>query len=299
MDTTDEHSERLMREESKVRLPNVDEVLNLGYSIHVSDDPALVGKKSQDIAKRRVDLFLEIETEKGSPERAYYECVSAIANSLGRGITRRKENYMKALERALTERNERRIAYKESQKGSNGFNLGWRMLKPVALGLSGILTAQFVGLFTSIGSLVHTTAVEQSSTALGSAVLTLVINIAASILMGVVFIIVGRSISLYMIGYRNRQIERDYRNECYIAELNYEEAKLLEFGIYRRQLCSAWQQYAGEEYPETISYQNVTEGDIIARHKMEQRAQLSDLSDIRAVARIVRRFRGRKRPSQA
>jgi len=37
--------------EAKVRLPNVDEVLNLGYAVHVADDPAS-GEEARSLARR-------------------------------------------------------------------------------------------------------------------------------------------------------------------------------------------------------------------------------------------------------
>ena len=77
--------------EAKIRLPNVDEALNIGYAIHSADDPALRNKIAQQNAQIVVGKFLALETEPGSPEEAYLTCVRAIVHSQARGITRRKE----------------------------------------------------------------------------------------------------------------------------------------------------------------------------------------------------------------
>lgn len=280
-----------LNEAARMRLPNVDEVVNLGHAMHLADDSTLEGKHSQTVARNRVKLFLEIQTDAGTPERAYYECVSDIANSIGRGITRRKEQYLERLETALEERNFRKELLRESRKGGRGLNAGWYILRPLALFVGGILIAQILGIFTPIGTMVHTAAAAQSSSMAVGGWISLIINMLASFLAGIAFLLVGKSISIYWASYKSAQIGDSFRSMCYLAELAYEEAKLRELTLFRRQLCQAWKLYTGEEYPDTISYQNVTESDILARHRIEQRAELSSMSDLRALVRFIKRIK--------
>src|SRR5215467_11659395 len=86
--------------EGKIRLPNVDEALNIGYAIHSADDPALRNKVAQQNARMVVEKFLALKAEPASPEEAYLTCVRAIVHSQARGITRRKEKYINDLKAA-------------------------------------------------------------------------------------------------------------------------------------------------------------------------------------------------------
>jgi len=90
--------------EAKIRLPNVDEALNIGYAIHSADDPALRNKIAQQNAQLVVKQFLALEAEAGSPEEAYLTCVRAIVHSQARGIARRKERYIQDLKAAQLKR---------------------------------------------------------------------------------------------------------------------------------------------------------------------------------------------------
>lgn len=297
MEEEDQELKGLLSPASRVVLPDVDEALTVGYAIHVADDPALEGRNSKKLAQRRVDHFYEIKTNPGTPARAYYECVTGIAVSLGRGLTRRKEAYLKQLEKALANRNLRLDAMRMSRKGSRGLNVLWRISRPFTYWLTGVLVAQFIGLFTSMGVMVHTAAHQQTSSTFAAGAVVLAINIAGSALLGAMFVALGKSVSAYWLSYVSSQIEKEYGTACYLADMHYEESKLLELTIYREQLRQAWRQYAGEEYPERISYQMVTEGDILARRRLEQRAGLSNLGDLRSLVRFIQRVRniGKKR----
>jgi hypothetical protein len=263
--------------EAKIRLPNVDEALNIGYAIHSADDPALKNKIAQQNAAIVVGKFLALETDPGSPEEAYLTCVRAIVHSQSRGITRRKEQYSCDLRAAQLRRRRQRNSIRQSRRSNDWLNSAWRLLGPLILGLTGYLVAHVVGVFVP----------EEVATQTGSRI--------PAILMGLVFVAVGRSIGFYLNEMARNKIEAEYNSRCYLAFLTYEIGKLKEFRQYRKQLCEAWQQYTGEDYPITASYQMVMESDIETRRQLERHLQVYDTGYIRALMRVTRIVRGKRK----
>jgi hypothetical protein len=273
----DIRSALFLKPESKIRLPNVDEALNIGYAIHSADDAALKDKVAQQNARIVVSNFLALETEPGSPEEAYLTCVRAIVHSQSRGITRRKEQYIRDLRAAQLRRRRQRNSIRESRRSTDWLNSAWRLLMPLILGLTGYLFAHVVGVFVP----------EEVATQTGSRI--------PSILMGLVFVAIGRSVGFYMNEMARNKIEAEYNSRCYLAFLTYEIGKLREFRQYRKQLCEAWLQYTGEHYPITASYQMVMESDIETRRQLERHLQVYNTGYIRLMMRMVRIVRGKRR----
>ena len=266
-----------MSPEAKIRLPNVDEALNVGYAIHSADDPALRDKVAQQNARIVLKKFLAVETEPGSPEDAYLNCVRAIVHSQARGIARRKERYIQDLKAAQLRRRRQRNSIRQSRRSNDWLNSAWRLLGPVILGLSGYLFAHLLAAFVP----------EEMATQTGSRI--------PAILMGLVFVAIGRSIGFYLNEAQRNKIESEYNSRCYLAFLTYESGKLREFKQYRRQLCEAWLQYTGEEYPITASYQMVMESDIETRRQLERHLLVYDTGYIRLLLRTIRILRGKRK----
>ena len=263
--------------EAKIRLPNVDEALNVGYAIHSADDPALRNKIAQQNAQIVVERFLSLEAEAGSPEEAYLTCVRAIVHSQARGISRRKEQYIQDLKAAQLRRRRQRNSIRQRRRSNDLLNSAWRLLGPVILGLSGYLFAQLFAVFVP----------EEVATQTGSRI--------PAILMGLVFVAIGRSVGFYVNEMRRNKIESEYNSRCYLAFLTYEIGKLKEFRQYRGQLCEAWLQYTGEAYPITASYQMVMESDIETRRQLERHLQVYDTGSIRLIMRMIRILRGKRK----
>src|SRR5262249_35211949 len=133
--------------EAKIRLPNVDEALNIGYAIHSSDDPALRDKLTQENARLVAKKFLALEAQAGSPDDAYLNSVRAIVLSQGRGISRRKERYIQDLKAAQLQRRRRRNSIRQSRRSNDWLNTAWRLLGPLILGLTGYLFAHLLATF--------------------------------------------------------------------------------------------------------------------------------------------------------
>jgi hypothetical protein len=263
--------------EAKIRLPNVDEALNIGYAIHSADDAALRDKLTQENARLVAKKFLALEAQPGSPDEAYLNSVRAIVLSQARGIARRKERYIQDLKAAQLRRRRQRNAIRQSRRSNDWLNSAWRLLGPLILGLTGYLSAHLLATFVP----------EDVATQTGSRI--------PAILMGLVFVAIGRSVGFYLNENQRNKIESEYNSRCYLAFLTYEIGKLKEFRQYRKQLCEAWQQYTGDEYPITASYQMVMESDIETRRQLERHLQVYDTGYIRLLVRMIRILRGKRK----
>jgi hypothetical protein len=263
--------------EAKIRLPNVDEALNIGYAIHSADDPALRDKLTQENARLVAKKFLALEAQPGSPDEAYLNSVRAIVLSQARGIARRKERYIQDLKAAQLRRRRQRNAIRQSRRGNDWLSTAWRLLGPLILGLTGYLSAHLLSVFVP----------DEVATQTGSRI--------PAILMGLVFVAIGRSVGFYLNENQRNKIESEYNSRCYLAFLTYEIGKLKEFRQYRKQLCEAWQQYTGDEYPITASYQMVMESDIETRRQLERHLQVYDTGYIRLLVRMIRILRGKRK----
>ena len=263
--------------EAKIRLPNVDEALNIGYAIHSADDPVLRDKVAQENARLVAKRFLALEAQPGSPDEAYLNCVRAIVHSQARGIGRRKGQYIQDLKAAQVRRRRQRNSLREARRSSDWLNSAWRLLVPLILGLTGYLLAHLMAVFVP----------EDVATQTGSRI--------PAILMGLVFVAIGRSVGFYLDEMQRNKIESEYNSRCYLAFLTYEIGKLKEFRQYRKQLCEAWLQYTGEEYPITASYQMVMESDIETRRQLERHLRVYDTGAIRLMMRMVRILRGKRK----
>jgi hypothetical protein len=267
--------------EAKIRLPNVDEALNIGYAMHSADDPALAGKLAQHNARIVVKQFLALEAAPGTPEEGYLNCVRAIVLSQARGISRRKERYINDLKAAQLQRRRKRNAIREARRSSDWLSSAWRLLGPLILALSGFLSAHLIGAFVPKDMAAET----------GSRI--------PAILMGLVFVAVGRSAGFYLGEMRRNKIEAEYNSRCYLAFLSYELGKLKEFRQYRKQLCEAWLEYTGDDYPVTASYLMVMESDIETRRQLERHLQVYETGYVRLLMRFIRIVRGkRKNPEE-
>jgi hypothetical protein len=266
--------------EAKIRLPNVDEALNIGYAMHSADDPALAGKFAQQNARIVAQRFLALEAAPGTPDAGYLNCVRAIVLSQARGIARRKERYIQDLKAAQLQRRRQRNAVREARRSSDWLNSAWRLLGPLILGLAGFLSAHIIGGFVPKGVAAET----------GDKI--------PAILMGLVFVALGRSCGFYMAEMQRNKIEAEYNSRCYLAFLTYERGKLQEFTQYRKQLCEAWLEYTGEEYPITASYLMVMESDIETRRQLERHLAVYETGTIRLLMRFLRIIRGKRKTSK-
>ena len=258
--------------EAKVRLPNVDEVLNLGYAVHVADDPAS-GEEARSLARRVLDRFYSLRASNDT-ETAYLSSAEGIMLSMGRGITRRKQQWEKTLRQAEADRVAELVRLRAERFNNAYLNLIWSLVQPGFLLALGYVTAQIVGLLVP----------EQVAEATG--------HRAPSIAFGLLFMLLGKWVSYMLLEKKRDEIELECRARSFQAQLAYDYGKLSEFRLYREQLCEAWKQYTDEEYPQTASYSMIMIGDAETRKRLEQQRESFGKTNIwllRRIARLIRR----------
>jgi hypothetical protein len=266
--------------ESKIRLPNVDEILDLGYAAHAADDPALRGAVAQENAKHILAQFMALEP-RNDTEAAYLACAQGIVLAHGRALDRRKRAWEGTLEATRLERERSLERVRQSRKQNNWLSLVWRLLGPLILGLTGYLIAQVLAFFVPVKIAAET----------GHSL--------PSILMGLVFVFIGRSVAFWLSDQQRNAIELNYDSRCYQADIAYELGKREDHHYYRARLCEAWKQYTDEDYPRTASYELVMAGDIETRKKLERQRLVFNRTTfwlLRRTARLLRGKRSRQPP---
>lgn len=261
--------------EARIRLPNVDEILDLGYAAHAADDPALNGTEAQANAKRILARFIAMEP-RNDTEAAYLACAQAIVLAHGRALSRRKHTWEGALEAARLERERLLDRLRQSRQQNSWLNAGWRLVGPLILGLSGYLVARVMAFVVP----------PEIATQTGHNV--------PSILLGLVFVFVGRSLGFWLSDQQRSAIELHYDARCYQADIAYELGKREEHRYYRARLCEAWKQYTDEDYPTTASYEMVMAGDIETRKRLERQRIVFNRTTLWMLRRAARILRGRK-----
>jgi hypothetical protein len=246
--------------ESKIRLPTVDEALNIGYAFHTSNDPSLEGKTTKALACKITSDFLAL-TGKNDAERAYIDGIRPIVLSHGRGLTKRKEQYLSDLDRANKERMIREAQIRGAKWSSGGFAVAWKFLGPFIMAILGALIAQ---VFQPI---VPAKVTNQTG------------ELWPTILVGAIFVWAGRVANGWWADYKRGKIRAAFDTQCYMSLVSYEQGKMNEYKLYRHQLCEAWTQYTGAKYPRTPSYSLVMEGDLETRNKFELDVQENNLNE--------------------
>jgi hypothetical protein len=265
--------------EAKIRLPNVDEILDLGYAAHAADDVALKGSDAQTNAKHIIAQFMALEP-RDDTEAAYLACAQAIVLAHGRALDRRKRTWESALEAARLERERLLERIRQSRHQNNWLSLVWRLLGPVILGLTGYLVAQVLAFIVPAKIAAET----------GHSL--------PSILMGLVFVFIGRSVAFWIVDQQRSAIELNYDSRCYQADIAYELGKREEHHYYRARLCEAWKQYTDEEYPKTPSYELVMAGDIETRKRLERQRLVFNRTTLWLLRRAARILRGKQSKKQ-
>src|SRR5262249_17256485 len=130
--------------EAKIRLPNVDEVMDLGYAMHASDDPALFDTEARKLACQIMEEFRTLRPTPGNDtEAAYLACARGIVLAHGGAIRRRKREWKDALEAAKRGREQSLERMQESSKyHAWHLTLLWKLMPPAVLVLTGIIVAQ-------------------------------------------------------------------------------------------------------------------------------------------------------------
>jgi hypothetical protein len=265
--------------EARIRLPNVDEAIDIGYAFHAANDPALAGTQSQKLARRITEEFLSLVAQpENTAEVPYLVCVQGIALSYGRGISRLKDQFTKRIERAKEERKRREGQLRGAGLSSGAIAAVWKLVGAFILGAVGYLFAKVIGMHVVSTDVALTTGTQLPSLIVGGATAFF-----------------GRYVSVWWNNRTRDRIAHEYDAECYRAFLDYERGKLRAYKQSRERLCEAWREYIGEDHPNTGSYQMVIEGDIETRKSLERNLLASNMSDARRIFGLIRTLRRRRK----
>jgi len=266
----------LLGQEAKIRLPNVDEVMDIGYALHASDDPALRDTEAQKLARQIVDDFRVLHPENYT-EAAYLSCARSIVLAFGRAISRRKEQWKDELRAAQLERQQAVEKMREtSVKNAWLLAFFWKTMPAVMLFMTGLVITQTVDPLPSDA--------------------TKTMTWVASVIGGGLLALIGRWVGLWVRDLHRNGIEVRYNSQLFQAHILYEEKKAEELRYYRARMCEAWEQYAGEKYPNTASYELVMAGDIETRREVERsRLSFTNKTTLRLMLTLARLLRGKRK----
>ncbi len=294
MDALRTHS--FMDEDARMRLPNPDELLNVGYALHCASNKALKGTLELDLAKKSAQDFISLSVPQDTPGAYYLQSVRPVVLSHARGISRRKAEYLNKVRAANELRRQKEQQISPTRLDGRrlvGRIIGifWKVMGPIILGLVGFLVAKV------LGDIVPDAVSDKTGSFLPSAILTLV------------FPFGGWYISMLLYERQRARIIGECEITTLLAHEAYEEGKYYEFMLARERLGEAWLQYTGEEYPVTVSYEMVMKGDTASRKKLEQHLLVHNKTDYRrlmqfgsdvkkAVTRRLRKKRVKKPAKQ-
>jgi hypothetical protein len=260
--------------EAKIRLPNVDEVLDKGHALHASDDRSLEGTEAQSLARQIISEFKALRPESVT-EEAYLSAARSIVLGYGRALSRRKEHWKAALLAAQNERQQSLDQMRESTHQNAWLSLLWKLMTPAILVMTGIVITQ-----TSDHLPENTTKT-----------LTWLI----SLIVGGVFALIGRLVGAWLRDLRRNTIEVKCSAQLFQAHIIYEEGKAKEQRYFRARMCEAWEQYTGEMFPRTASYEMVMAGDIETRKEIERQRLNHNASVLWLMRRFARMLRGKRK----
>ncbi len=270
--------ERHLSEDAQRLLPDVTEVTNIAYAIHVASDATLVGTAFRAVAETIVTQFLALTAPSGTVDAAYLESIRGIALAHARGLTRRKQAWLRELHDAEREKNSSLERVREARNNTQGLNAAWKLLSPAILLIAGYMCGKIIAL------IVPNDIASQTGERM------------PALLLGLVFVFVGRAFSFWVMDRQRSAIELAYRKRCARADLDYEEAKLKEWQVSQSQLCEKWREYTGKEYLLTASFKMVLESDLFVRERLARDTSSPQNSNIRLIRRILRMVRRVRRP---
>lgn len=262
------------RVESALLLPDVDQVLNAGHAIYTADNPYMKGTHDQEVAKRQVKEFLELQTPPNARAVAYRWAIFGIARGYARDLGRCRDEWVQNLKDAREEKNYRDKTLRDGSFTLHSLNVLWKFVGPLFLGLAGYLFAQVVG---------ATVPIPQGVADVTGTVLP-------SLLMSLAFALGGRYFMKWLTKRRSNQIVVAYELRKYLAELSYKEKKKVSLEYWREKGREEWLRYTGQPYPETLSYLVVMKTEMEVLQRFHEHDTLYRKSDIERARAVIRSF---------
>lgn len=261
-------TETQLQPASQIRLPDVDEILDIGHAIYSADNPD-TDEYDREIAIKQVNAFRDLEPIPNTVESPYLRAMLGVARGYARDLKRARKNWLHDLDLARERRK-----FREDQMRIGSMSKHWlgtlsKLMMPFILGLFGFIVAQVAG-----GSVSNELAAKTGTTL-------------PSILLGLVFAFAGRYIGAWLYKRSWLQIRSAYETDIYLAEKDYEDAKRTAIEHWRQRGREEWEQYTGSEYPEKASYLMVMKADAAARQRRRDHDLLHDKTDIDRVKELV------------
>jgi len=116
-----------------------------------------------------------------------------------------------------------------------------------------------------------------------------------SFAVGGAFALIGRYIGIWWRETKRNAVEVKYNSDLFKAHISYEKGKAKEHRHFRQGMCKAWEEYAGEKFPTTPSYEMVMAGDIADREEIERQQQKQSRATIRLLHALGRLLYGKKK----
>jgi hypothetical protein len=282
-----DHSHLAVTKQSELlrfdRVLDVSSVLELGYSVHVSNDPKTNRTKAGIAARQLLDELLSWKAPTGSPDHVYLFKVREVVIKLGNGITRRKQTYREEVDAANHKRVEELKALNIARNDDFWFALWVR--SATAAGIMAIAAAIGFALAESVLPFVplHTEhAVEQA-------------GYWPSILLAGVFAAISRNIAKWLSQLKFEHVFRDYEIARQQAWMRYQKGKLNEYELAEKDIRRFFHEYTGRKAPQCVSYAAILNEEISTDKSLNrERAKLSENVLVRTLAKLRHRFRKRR-----
>lgn len=227
------------------KLLDINSVLELGYSVHVSNDAKTENTKAGRTARQLLEEFLAWRAPLGSPDYVYLFKVRQLILTLGQGITRRKQTYLKECEAADHKRAEDLKQLNTSRNDDFWYAFWFRAA--TAAGIMAVAAAIGFALSESVLPFVplHT---EQHQEALNKA------GFWPSILVAGVFAAVSRNIAKWLAQQKLEKVFRDYEIARQQAWIRYQKGKLKEYERTEDEVRRIFFDYTGRKAAKCVSY---------------------------------------------
>lgn len=227
------------------QLLDVNSVLELGYSVHVTNDPKNEATKAGRTARQLIDEFQSWRAPVGSPDHVYLFKMKQLALTLGNGITRRKVTYLKEVEAADHKRTEALDRLTASRNDDFWWNF-W-LKAAAAAGIMAIAAAIGFALASTVLPFVPLRT-EHAQNAVSEA------GYWPSILVGGVFAALSRNVAKWLTQQRLEGVFREYEVARQQAWIRYQRGKLSEYERTEGEIRRLFYEYTGRRPARCVSY---------------------------------------------
>jgi hypothetical protein len=251
------HSPR-MSLEAQTRLPTPNEALDKAYAVHAASDPDLEGTMTQELSRQIAQEFLDLKPRHNNlAERAYInDALKPAVHSYARGLYQSKKKWKERVLEAVEIRQEQEARLNSGFLSSQGAGILLVAIRPFLLPLFFAFVTAILTLV--IGQIVPDKVADATNPnwVIGGA------SAFAAFL--------GRIISVKLRMSAQHRIREEFDRRLDIAEHAYHESKKKEYRRGYQTLCTAWKQYTGKSYRKTITFQDVMDGDLIFKQKLNE-----------------------------